>query len=213
MPGAVSSPHPSPRVGTGVLTTVVTPAPCALFALPADITKHIVSFLTFLECFPLRCAVAAAPSSREAGAKERLDQLLFSRQVALDLNRTTITSAGLSFLCGAASKLKKLSLRGCKGLRNEAKELWAVSTLVNLRELNLSKTKLGSESLVALSGLRSLTCLNLCGCDQITDTGLAHLSSLPLTNLNLIDCRQITETGLAHFPAVALQEIGPDCGH
>ena len=160
---------------------VTPPAPCALFALPADITKHIVSFLTFLECFPLRCAVAAAPSSREAGAKERLDQLLFSRQVSLDLSRATITSAGLSFLCGAASKLIKLSLRGCRGLRNEAKELWAVSTLVGLRELDLSETKLGSESLVALGGLRTLTHLSLSNCGQISDTGLAHFPGVDIS--------------------------------
>ena len=160
---------------------MMTPAPCALFALPADITKHILSFLTFLECFPLRCAVAAAPSSREAGAKERLDQLLFSRQVALDLSRTTITSAGLSFLCGAASKLVKLNLSRCRGLRNEEKELWAVSTLVQLRELDLSETKLGSESLAALGGLRSLTHLNLTRCEEITDTGLAHFPGVRIS--------------------------------
>ena len=164
------------------MTVVAPPASCALFALlPTDIIKHIVSFLTFFECFPLRCAVAAAPSSREASAKERMDQLLFGRQVELDLSFTTITSAGLSFLRGAASKLIKLSLRGCKGLRNEAKELWAVSTLVNLRELDLSETKLGSESLVALGGLRSLTCLNLTYCRQITDTGLAHFPGVNIS--------------------------------
>ena len=134
--------------------------PCALFALPTDVTKHMLSYLTFLERFSLRRAVSAAASSREAGGKERLDRLLFSGQVALDLSSTAITSAGTSFLCGAASKLTKLSLSKCLRFRNEAKELWAVSTLIHLRELDLSETALGSQSLAALAGM-GLTHLNL----------------------------------------------------
>eukprot|EP00759_Apiculatamorpha_spiralis_P017702 PhF_6_TR23814/c4_g1_i2/m.33353 len=43
------------------------------------------------------------------------------------------------------------------------------------------------------SMLTSLTSLDLCGCEKITDTGLAHLSMLTsLTSLNVCCCKLIT---------------------
>ena len=86
-----------------------------LSSLPSDVSCHIISFLTFHERFPLRCA--ATTSSHEPGTVEKWDRLLFHDLLELDLSNTAVTSAGLSFLRGAP-RLKKLSLSKCRALRN-----------------------------------------------------------------------------------------------
>jgi hypothetical protein len=53
----------------------------------------------------------------------------------------------------------------------------------------------------------NLKYLDLSECCNITDAGLAHLSTLPLQSLNLNWCHNITNTGLAHLSALPLQSL------
>ena len=118
----------------------------------------------------------------------------------IDLSGTRVTNASLAFLHGAADALKKLNLSECKNLVfEEAKEMWFVSALTRLQELDLSScVGVGSDGLSSLARL-PLTHLNLADCVKVADAGLAHLRSLPLTKLNLCHCNQITDAGLAQF--------------
>src|ERR1700722_16579256 len=59
---------------------------------------------------------------------------------------------------------------------------------------------LGAINLIAFVIQHNLIKLNLLGCDQITDGGLAHIGNLPnLQQLNLAGCGKIMDSGLAHI--------------
>jgi hypothetical protein len=214
--GAPSSPSPSSSLATRALSlaTAHGPSPLSppglphhtLLALPSDVFGQIALYLPIRERFPLRVAVSTAALSREPGSMKRLDSLLFHDQVVVDLSSTNITSTGMSFLYGARFRLQRLSLKGCLLLRDEAKELQVVATLMNLYALDLSETRIGNQALACL-GSMALTRLKLQGCSLITDAGLRHLRGLPLILLNLHNCKEITDAGLAHLRGLPLTHL------
>ncbi len=71
----------------------------------------------------------------------------------------------------------------------------------NVVSLNLSGCEeITDAGLAHLKELTQLTDLNLVWCHLITDAGLAHLARLTqLTSLNLFGCALITDAGLAHL--------------
>ena len=54
--------------------------------------------------------------------------------------------------------------------------------------------------LVHLSGVEEVNLVNLSGCTQITDAGLAHLRGVRV--LNIEGCALITDAGLAHLTGI-----------
>ena len=74
-----------------------------------------------------------------------------------------------------------------------------------LQQLDLSCTYITDHTLARMSWM-PLKYLNLSGCRQITDAGLAHLNGMQqLTELDLMDCEQITNAALTHLTGLPLE--------
>ena len=109
--------------------------------------------------------------------------------------KRTITDEGLVHLT-SLQNLRTLELSECKITNNG---LVQVAKLTNLTILLVDSTDITDEGLVHLSCMQNLRTLDLSEC-QITDNGLQHVCGLPnLNTLHLRDCMQINGTGLSHF--------------
>eukprot|EP00759_Apiculatamorpha_spiralis_P022220 PhF_6_TR26547/c4_g2_i3/m.38380/K10280/FBXL14; F-box and leucine-rich repeat protein 14 len=94
--------------------------------------------------------------------------------------------------------LKQLYLRESYGITNAC--VAYLSGLTSLTSIDLWDCyQITDASLTHVSSLTSLKKICLRGCYKITDSGLARISTLTsLTSLNLSRCEQITDAGLAH---------------
>jgi hypothetical protein len=142
----------------------------------------------------------------------------------IELNRTEITDAGLAHL--AAWKLKKIGAEGTKitaaGLRHLQKSELTWLDLANtpigddalalagqcpkLRTLKVAGTKISDEGLATLQGLKHLESLDLMGCANVTDKGIAALPRLPRLNALWLSGTKITDAGLVEL--AKLSELG-----
>ena len=114
---------------------------------------------------------------------------------------------GLASLAAVCTAIATLNLSGCRqvtsaGLASLAAGCTAITTLplwVYWRRLVIVITyyRHGTGDLAA--GCTAIAYLNLSGCNQITDSGLASLAAgcTGITTLNLGGCKQITDIGLA----------------
>jgi hypothetical protein len=94
------------------------------------------------------------------------------RLTSIDLSACTgLSEQGISELAQLRS-LKQLHFWGC-GLSDSSAKLLA--SLTSLEELDLSETEIGDATLGALAALPALRSVNLTGCRQVTDKGLAAL--------------------------------------
>eukprot|EP01122_Echinamoeba_exundans_P000810 TRINITY_DN10743_c0_g1_i1.p1 TRINITY_DN10743_c0_g1~~TRINITY_DN10743_c0_g1_i1.p1 ORF type:complete len:472 (-),score=90.08 TRINITY_DN10743_c0_g1_i1:36-1451(-) len=112
---------------------------------------------------------------------------------------SSITDASLKVLCSAyRNTLQVCDLRGCRKITRAG--LVTLANLVNLRELNLSRSGLGVEDLQSLRGLKHLRTLKLVGLsigDAIVET-LATLDGLEELDLSKT---KVTQVGLSNLSA------------
>lgn len=117
-----------------------------------------------------------------------------------------LTDAGIAAL-QKRSNLKSLGLRQTVKVSGDA---WrkVLPTLTSLENLRLFECSLKDDVLPALSGLKGLKQLDLCGNPGITDAGLKSLSGLnKVTNLNLRGT-SITDAGFEHLSGMTeLEEL------
>lgn len=98
------------------------------------------------------------------------------------------------FSLGSLSTLQELGFSCSKAVTNKA-----ISHLSKLQALtSLDLTLCAVSHLSALRSLTALQCLNLHGCNQLTDLGLSPISVLTnLKGLNLGRCQQLSNVGLS----------------
>jgi len=110
-------------------------------------------------------------------------------------------------LCGRFS-LRGLILRGAKITDAGMAEI--AQKCSQLQTLDIS-SDITDQGLECISRCASLRCLFLKGCERLTDTGIAHLSSLSLTALDVGFCTLLTDAALnmvvLHHPHMELLDI------
>jgi Leucine-rich repeat (LRR) protein len=134
-----------------------------------------------------------------------------NRLKSLKLNSCPTTSVTNDWLIGLGelTKLQKLDIAGCRNVTDVGfREL---SALTDLRELNLSRTKITDEGVKHVCMLKQLRTLRLSD-TGVTDAGLKKLAELKqLQTLDLSYSgwyREITDVGLAHIAgAIQLKQL------
>lgn len=134
----------------------------------------------------------------------------FPRLTGLELPEQKLTSECLRNIGGQG--MKTLGLAGTQigsGSKRESVPLRGVKELARFQELttiDLSRTRVVDDDLIALSKLRKLTCVKLAN-TQVTSAGIAQLSNLnQLEYLNLSDT-QINDDIAAHIVYLRSLEV------
>ncbi|KAL4128899.1 hypothetical protein PRIC2_007879 [Phytophthora ramorum] len=118
------------------------------------------------------------------GCIEALSSLAHLKSLQLSGCRK-LTDRGIKHL-SKMTKLEKLRLGRCKKLTNDAFEGFAGS-FPYLRELDVANCRLSERAMEQIGQIQSLEVLVIRGCQDISDDGMAPLSSL--TNLRYFDAR------------------------
>ncbi len=132
----------------------------------------------------------------------------------LGVSRTHMTGSGLAKL----SALKNLRVFDLASLvpASAGHVLDALAGSTNIQDLNVRMGAFGDDKIVALTSLVNLRKLDLSGSD-VSDQGLKKLSQLKhLTELSLFDCTKVTANSfetLARFPALKTLTIGSSPPH
>ena len=132
----------------------------------------------------------------EIAARSELENAARLRSVTegrlREFQGTTITQADIDALVGLRDRLTSLLVIDCT---IDDSQLQAISTLHNLRELNLAYSHTTDDNLHTLRALTNLTSLWLVS-TRVTDRGLSNLSAFPLLNTLGLDSTAITDKGL-----------------